>query len=254
MLSSRNTTNRITAIQTDNGIITESKTIANYFADKWSKCSSDINFPAEFIFAKNNFTSTIINATNKESNIIEESINVSELVIVINRVKGSTPGFDRISYEMIKNLTKASKQVLLKHYNNILEKGIIPHSWKTAIITCIPKTNKNHSDFSGYRLISLISCLSKLLERIIAKRISWYIETKKLVATNQVAFKTSRGCADSLMHLDHYISKTLSSRNHTSILGIDFEKAFDRIGIHIILDTLKSWGIGPKNFNYVKSF
>ena len=35
---------------------------------------------------------------------------------------------------------------------------------------------------------------------------------------------------------------------------INFEKAFDRIGAHVILSSLKKWKVGPKIFHYVKSY
>lgn len=96
--------------------------------------------------------------------------------------------------------------------------------------------------------------MSKVLEKIVARRLLWFIETKKLISSNQVAFKSGKGCADALLHLDFYITNALSARNHVTILALDFEKAFDRIGIHLVLDKLKIWGVGPKIFNYVTSF
>ncbi|XP_075157738.1 uncharacterized protein LOC142231003 [Haematobia irritans] len=93
----------------------------------------------------------------------------------------------------------------------------------------------------------------KILERIIASRLSWFLNTRKLIATNQVAFKHNQGCED-LVHIDYQVTKTLSTKNHASILATDFEKAFDRIGAHIILNTLRSWGVGYKLLNFIKAF
>lgn len=118
----------------------------------------------------------------------------------------------------------------------------------------MPKPNKLNNRINGYRPISLIPCSSKILEKIVAKRLLWFLESKNLISSNQVAFKANKGCEDALLHLDFYITKALSSRNHVTILSLDFEKAFDRIGIHQILNKITSWGIGPKIFNYIKSF
>lgn len=59
---------------------------------------------------------------------------------------------------------------------------------------------------------------------------------------------------DALLYLDHVICKNRSTRNHTSILSIDFIKAFDRVGVHIVLQKLANWSIGPKMFKIIKSF
>jgi len=46
----------------------------------------------------------------------------------------------------------------------------------------------------------------------------------------------------------------LSTRSHLSIISLDFEKAYDKIGIHAIIDELQRWKIGPKLLNFVKNF
>ncbi len=40
---------------------------------------------------------------------------------------------------------------------------------------------------------------------------------------------------DSLIQLQHYVSEALSTKNHATILVTDFERAFDRVGIHAVL-------------------
>ena len=93
-----------------------------------------------------------------------------ELLIALKTVKGTTPGPDRICYDIIKHLTNQRKTTLIQLYNNVFDSGIIPHSWKTAIIAAIPKPNRNPTQFTGYRPISLLSCLSKLTERKKSKK------------------------------------------------------------------------------------
>ena len=64
--------------------------------------------------------------------------------------------------------------------NELFEKSInsgkLPDTWKHAVITLIPKPNKDHQRVTGFRPISLLSCLSKLLERIINARLREYLE------------------------------------------------------------------------------
>ena len=158
-----------------------------------------------------------------------------------------------MSYKMIKNLSTTAKQRLLILYDNVLNFGIIPYNWKTATIIPISKSNKKSLNISEYRPISLLSCLSKVLEKIVATRLNWFCEKSQLIAENQVAFKAGSGCTDALLHIDNYVTNALSTRNHVPILSIDFEKAFDRIGAHVILSSLKKWKVGPKIFHYVKS-
>jgi len=42
--------------------------------------------------------------------------------------------------------------------------------------------------------------------------------------------------------------------NHLSVISLDFTKAFDKIGIHTVVDELQSWKFGPKIINYCINF
>lgn len=230
--------------------------IVEHFAQTWEQLADDSKFSSTFINEK----LKILNDSNLSFNpshsalSIESHINMSELVSCLHTVKGKTPGFDRISYEMLKNSPPALKTRLLSLYNNIFNTGIIPHTWKVASIIPLPKPNKDLTSTSGYRPISLLPCTGKILEKIIAKRLFWFLEKDDLVDNRQVAFKKGRSTLDALLHLDHFISSTLSERNHASILSLDFDKAFDRIGAHVVLNQLLKWKIGPKIFGFIKSF
>jgi len=57
---------------------------------------------------------------------------------------------------------------------------------------------------------------------------------------------------DALLRFQHFTSKAPSTKNHESILDPDFEKAFDRIGLHSVLHEL--WGVGPRLYNLIKAF
>ncbi|XP_050338794.1 uncharacterized protein LOC126765213 isoform X2 [Bactrocera neohumeralis] len=185
---------------------------------------------------------------------IDSSVQLDEFEYALSGVSGKTPGLDKISYPMIKNLPIELKQRIVKLYNKILDTGIYPQFWKTSGVIPILKPNKESTDIDSYRPISLLPCLGKLFEKIIANRLSWYAQRNKLMTPNQVGYKRSQGTLDVLLHLDHSICNALSSRNHLSILSLDFNKAFDKIGAHIVLRQLKNWKIGPKILNFVKSF
>ncbi len=82
----------------------------------------------------------------------------------------------------------------------------------------------------------------------------WFLTNNKLISHNQVAFKSKQSTIDSLLHIQHYASNALSTKNHVTVLSTDFEKAFDRVGIHTILSQLEKWGVGQKIFNIIKAF
>jgi len=150
---------------------------------------------------------------------------------------------------MLKNVPSLLKTKLLEIFNQMLDSGIYPHTWKSATIITIPKPNKPSSDINSYRPISLLSCLGKTLEKIIARRLIWFINRHNLIS-----HKKKNSTMDALLRIQHFASNALSTKNHVSILATDFERAFDREGIHVVLCQLGSWGIGPRLYNLIKAF
>jgi len=155
---------------------------------------------------------------------------------------------------MLKILPSLLKTKLLEIFNQMPDSGIYPHTWRSATIIPIRKPNKPSSDINSYRTISLLSCLGKTLEKKIARRLIWFINRHNLISHNQVAFKKKHSTMDALLRIQHFASNALSTKNHVSILATDFERAFDRVGIHAVLCQLGRWGIGPRLYNLIKAF
>ena len=83
------------------------------------------------------------------------------------------------------------------------------------------------------------------MDRIIANRLWWYITSNKLINYNQMGFRKGKSTSD---------STSIAFKNHLTIISLDFEKAYDKIGIHTVIDQLISWKLGPYIINYVINF
>ena len=68
-------------------------------------------------------------------------------------------------------------QILLNIFNYIWTTGKFPDSWQYAIIIPIPKPGKDPAEPNIYRPIALTSCLCETLERMINKRLTWFLES-----------------------------------------------------------------------------
>lgn len=58
---------------------------------------------------------------------------------------------------------------------------------------------------------------------------------------------------DHLMTIDYKIAQTLSKRGHVTAITLDFEKAFDRIGKHMIIYQLIEWNFSNKYIQYINN-
>ena len=115
--------------------------------------------------------------------IFQDDLTESELDTAIKKLKKrKSPGPDKVHNEMLTNLGRNGKLLLLRLYNKTWTEGQLPRKWKLATITPILKKGKKANDPKSYRPISLTSCIGKLCERILNSRLYWWLESSGLIS------------------------------------------------------------------------
>ena len=67
---------------------------------------------------------------------------------------------------------------ILKLFDACVAHGVHPEVFKKSVTVVIPKPNKpDYSSPKAYRVIALPNCLGKVLEKIVARRLSYYAES-----------------------------------------------------------------------------
>lgn len=130
---------------------------------------------------------------------------------------------DQISYDII-NQTPSEFQVhLLNIFNQIFSEGSFPDTWKDSLVVLIPKPGSN-----GVRPISLMSCACKLMERILYRRLSWFIESRPILPQAQSGFRPFRACNDNLATLVTSVKTGFLNHAVTVAVFLDIAGAFDK--------------------------
>ncbi|VVC42957.1 Reverse transcriptase domain, partial [Cinara cedri] len=106
------------------------------------------------------------------------------------------PGYDEISPKILKELPKKAIIHLTHIYNAILRMEYIPEQWKRAQVIMLLKPGKPPEDVTSYRPISLLPSLSKLLEKLLLKRLKPIIEEKHLIPDHQFGFRNKHSTID----------------------------------------------------------
>ena len=133
------------------------------------------------------------------------SFSMKELEEALSSCTNSSPGPDKVPYEFIRQLPENQKRNLLALYNKIWSKGKYQKQWKEALIIPLLKQDKNPILSSSYRPISLTCCLGKILENMVCARLTWIIESKKLLSTHQTGSRKARSTLDNLVHIEDSI-------------------------------------------------
>ena len=230
---------------------------AQLFAKTFAKVNSDDNHSNEFRKIKENFRPaeyqtehTFIGQTE-----INDQFVYHELRQAVQQSKrNSSPGEDTISYEIIKELPKPSLLLLLRILNMTWTKSILPTEWKHALIIPVLKPSKPNDDPSSYRPISLTSTICKIMERMVANRLCWFLETNKLFNKNQSGFRRNRACIDQIMRIQDDIHKSIHNKGSTVGLFIDLEKAFDLIWKEGLTHKMRQLGIQNEMLKYISDF
>jgi hypothetical protein len=181
-------------------------------------------------------------------------VTFSELVGIIKNLKeDSSPGEDGIHNRFLKNLTSKGLDLLLKMVNLSIIDGL-PKSWKSAVITMIPKKDIKSSNYADYRPISLLSCVGKLAERVIKNRLYNFLEGTNLIVKEQSGFRNKRGTADNLLFMTQKIQECLNRGKKVCGIFFDISKAFDKVWHAGLIYKLIYLGVPMYIIRFIKSF
>ena len=164
-----------------------------------------------------------------------------------------SPGHDGISFNVMKNCFGPLSTPLLNIFNLSLKKGIFPDEVKIASVTPIYKTG-DENDFGKYRPISVLPCFSKMLERIMYKRLYNRLSQNHMLYPKQFGFQKSHLTEHAIIQLIDQINSSFEKNNFTLGVFIDLSKAFDTVDHHILISKLENYGVNGNNLRWFQSY
>ncbi|XP_055589179.1 uncharacterized protein LOC129741467 [Uranotaenia lowii] len=185
---------------------------------------------------------------------IDRNFSINELNAALQKCSGKSSGPDEIPYCMIKNMPPEAKVVLLEMFNDLWKNGEYPQEWKTSKIIPIPKQGGGPEEVENLRPIALTSCLGKVYERLINRRLQQHLETEKLLHPNQHAFRSGMGTTSYLSNLKDVLTEHRHEKLHSEIVSLDLAKAFDRTWRPGILKALEKAKVGNRIYQVVSNF
>ena len=242
-------------VKNGNGDLEETKNgIVNCIGEAISSGSSSSNYSADFQQHKLESERKNVNFDSTGSEKYNEPFSMNELKTCISELKSSAPGKDGIHNHLITHLPEISLELLLYLFNNLWETNCFPDTWCKALVIPIPKPGKDHTNPSNYRPIALTSCLCKLMEKMVNKRLMWFLEKNKILNNIQSGFRKNRSTVDQLVRLETFIRNAFIKKEHVTAIFFDLEKAFDTTWKHGILKDLHSFGLRGNLPKFIMNF
>ena len=194
------------------------------------------------------FTNTVPHTSNKTNRKIDKQVHklpkttfiltTSEISAAIRNSKNNnSTGPDGISIRHLKHIGPLGLTYLTNTFNLALNTNTIAHMWKLANIILILKPDKDHNTDTSFRPISLLSVISKTLEKALLPHITNNIPQHH----TQHGFKAKHSTTTALHNISNTIASGFNQRippARTIAVALDMSKAFDTVNIHTLTKKL----------------
>ena len=118
----------------------------------------------------------------------------------------------------------------------------------------IPKPGKDPAEPNNYRPIALTSCLCKTLERMINKRLTWFLESNNNISRFQYGFRSDPSTTANLIRLETFIRDAFIKKEHVVAVFFDLEKAYDTTWRNGILKDIHKLGLRGRLPTFIENF
>ena len=191
------------------------------------------------------------------NNVPEMGIDVITAAKIIATIDNMEPKVSTdaggVNMKMIKFLKLELVGPLVHIFNLSVTTGVFPTKLKVSRTIPVFKGG-DHTSCDNYRPISLLSSISKILEKIVSCSLVSHLENNDLLYKNQYGFLKNRTTVHNILQLTNRVARDLGEKKYVIGVFLDLRKAFDVVSHDILLQKLKKMGINGTILNWFKSY
>ena len=134
----------------------------------------------------------------------------NEVISTIASLKNKSNKMVMYSCSILKRISVIISPLLTSLINKCFVQGIFPGCLKRAFIVPVPKSG-DLSLVSNYRPISILPAISKVLEKLIYKRLYGFLGRFNILFPEQYGFRSGKSTNDAINSFLQYVYDSLNS-------------------------------------------
>ena len=245
--SNRNTINKI---KYENATVTDPLDIASYFNSYFCNTGSDLSK----LLPQGNYDFKSYLKDQLSQSFVCNSISFNELFNTISSLNNKkSSSHDNISNCLIKRCINELMNPLLYLFNLSFEKGIFPSELKMAKIIPLYKSGDSLL-MQNYRPISLLSPFGKILEKLMASRLTDFLHKFNILHECQFGFRKKYSTMYATLDMITMVESEIFNKNHVLGIFLDLKRAFETVNLDILLYKLQYYGVRGHILNWFRSY
>ena len=183
-------------------------------------------------------------------------VSVDEIKQLILSSPKSTCLLDPVPSNLLPHCIDSIAPIITRIVNSSLSSDVFSKQLKSVLVKpLLRKSNLDPNNLKNYRPISNLLFLSKLIELVIAARLSSHLSSHNLMSKLQSAYHKFHSCEAALLYVQNDILASLDAGHSTALLLLDLSAAFDITDHSILTHRLQHWfGISSTALNFLSSF
>lgn len=181
--------------------------------------------------------------------------NIEEVECCIGSFKkDKAPGEDGFSMDIIAEIFFTDRAWFTEILNLCFRWGQFPECWKEARVVLIPKSGKDQSNPAGYRPICLLAVWGKILDKLMTKRLTFFLESNDLLDERQFGFREGKGTSLALLNVTKFLDRAKAEKQVSCMISLDIRNAFNSARWNDLLQILKTLGVPSRLRALYRSF